>query len=195
MNELFRGKYRIPSVRLKHWDYSHPGYYFITICTKNRIPFFGTLNNGKMILNTFGEIIKKYWMEIPNHFSHVSIDEFIIMPEHIHGIIVIRERNNMIHNDDAINRRDAIHCRDAINRVSSNGGITNHNNPMLSNDSLGAIIRWLKGRTTFEIRKIHPHFSWQTRFCDRIVSDDEGLNNIREYIQYNPMKHSFRDKP
>ena len=89
MSEKFLNKYRIESARLKNWDYSSPGYYFITICTKNREFYFGDVKNNKMILSPMGKIAYDYWLKIPEHFPHVASDEFIVMPNHVHGILKI----------------------------------------------------------------------------------------------------------
>ena len=89
MNKLFKNKYRIKSIRLKDWDYSSNGYYYITICTKNRECIFGNVVNGKMGLSQIGEIVQKYWCEIPRHFKNTFLDEYMIMPNHMHGIIII----------------------------------------------------------------------------------------------------------
>ncbi len=91
--DLYRNKYRIDSTRLKGWDYSSPGYYFITICTKDRECFFGEIIKEKMYLSEIGEIAHRYWAEIPNHFNNVVLDEFVIMPNHVHGIIRKYPRN------------------------------------------------------------------------------------------------------
>ena len=110
MNNLFKNKYRIRSTRLQNWDYSSNGNYFITICTKNRHHYFGKIIDGKMQLSDIGIIAERYWNEIPNHFSCVILDEFIIMPNHIHGILVI-EKNNAIGNEIIAMRRDkALPC-------------------------------------------------------------------------------------
>ncbi|MCJ7446525.1 MAG: hypothetical protein MUO72_02415 [Bacteroidales bacterium] len=81
-------RYNPPSLKLRRiqgFDYSSPGKYFITICTKNKIPYFGKIENGEMILSELGQIAEKYWRKIPNHFRYVKLDEFIIMPDHLHG--------------------------------------------------------------------------------------------------------------
>lgn len=89
MPEKFRNKYRTDTIRLKNYDYSSNGYYFITICTKNRVHYFGKIIDQKMELSEIGKIAHKCWLEIPNHFPFVVLDESIIMPDHIHGIVVI----------------------------------------------------------------------------------------------------------
>ncbi len=86
---LYQNRYRIESARLKNWDYSSNGNYFITMCTKYRRHLFGKIINGEMILSEIGKIAYKYWQEIPNHFLFVRLDKFVIMPDHIHGIINI----------------------------------------------------------------------------------------------------------
>jgi len=178
MLEKFKGKYRIKSARLQNWDYSWNGLYFITICTQNREFYFGDVVKGEMILSAIGEIVKKYWYEIPKNFPFVELDEFVVMPNHIHGIIIINKK------DDNESHPD----RDAINRVCTDvGGITGIKNPMLS-DNLSRIIRWYKGRVSFESRKIHLDFTWQSRFHDHIIRNDESLQRIRDYISNNPIR-------
>ncbi|MEA2078018.1 MAG: transposase, partial [Candidatus Marinimicrobia bacterium] len=130
------------SLRLKNWDYGWNGIYYVTIQTNCSFSIFGEINNGKMILSKFGKIADRYWRDIPNRFSHVRLDEYVIMPDHIHGIVIIDKNKSS----------------DAINRVTTQninnchiGGITGNNNPMLY-QNLSRIIRWYKGRVTFEIR-------------------------------------------
>src|SRR3970040_2590542 len=182
--DLYKGKYRIESTRLEEWDYSSGsgvaikregswgtafGDYFVTICTKNQECVSGRIADGKMVLTRIGNIVKRYWLEVPEHFQNVKLDEFVIMPNHIHGIVIIENQ----------------HCRDAINGVS-----TRAHNPMLSGNSLSKIIRWYKGRCTFEVNKIQNtiHFAWQPRFYDHIIRNEKLLQKIREYIHNNPLK-------
>ncbi|MBP8944301.1 MAG: hypothetical protein KBG25_00115 [Paludibacteraceae bacterium] len=91
----FQNKYRIESIRLPGYDYSRPGAYFVTIVTYQRQCLFGNIFNGEMMLNECGEIVKNWWQEIPNHYSNVQLDEWVIMPNHIHGIIIINENNDV----------------------------------------------------------------------------------------------------
>jgi Transposase IS200 like. len=172
---LFNNKYRIESARLKGYDYSSSGEYFVTICAGGMIEYFGNVVNGEIKRNDVGEIAHQMWMEIPNHNKNVMTDEFIIMPNHVHGIIVLCEND---------------HGRDAINRVST-GGTTKSKNPMLMRQSLPYIIRQYKGRVSFEIHKTNSEFSWQSRFYDHIIRDEKGLNAIREYIHNNPAQWEY----
>ena len=90
---LYKDKYRVESIRLKNWDYTFNGYYFITICTKNKECYFGEIIDDKMILSEIGKIAHKYWQEIPKHFPFAQLDKFVIMPNHMHGIIIIDNGN------------------------------------------------------------------------------------------------------
>lgn len=87
MPEKFHNKYTINSSRLLGYDYSQNGMYFITICTRDKEEFFGEIENGKMKLNEMGEIADQFWLEIPRHFPFVKLDQHIIMPNHVHGIL------------------------------------------------------------------------------------------------------------
>ena len=91
--EIFRDKYRTNTIRLKSWDYTTPWWYFVTICTKNHKEFFGDIENNKMILNEYGKVAEECWRQIVIHCKKVELDYFIIMPNHVHGIIIINESN------------------------------------------------------------------------------------------------------
>ena len=82
------------SIRLKGYDYSQNGVYFVTICVQNRECLFGKIKNGEMILNNAGKMIEKYWHQIPEHYPNVILDVFVIMPNHVHGILIIDNGNN-----------------------------------------------------------------------------------------------------
>jgi len=179
-NKKFRNKYRIDSIRLKNYDYSKNGAYFITIVCKNRNHFFGeiikTQNTISMSLSKIGSIVQFYWNEIPNQFPYIELDEMVVMPNHIHGVLWIDH--------------DFMVDRDAINRVSiSTGGATGNHNPML-HDNLSRVVRWYKGRCTFEINKFHREslFAWQSKYHDRIIRNKKELNRIQNYIRKNPEK-------
>lgn len=99
MSDKFQNKYRIPSARLQNWDYGSNALYFVTICTAHRECYFGKIVNGKMILSEIGNIANQFWFEIPIHFPFVVLDEFVVMPNHVHGIIVINKPNNGRNNE------------------------------------------------------------------------------------------------
>lgn len=87
--EKFNNKYRTSSVRLQNWDYRWDGYYFITICTKDKEEYFGKIENGEMILSSLGVIANVLWYEIKNHAKNIELDAFVVMPNHIHGILIL----------------------------------------------------------------------------------------------------------
>src|SRR6056297_2136111 len=114
--DKFNGRYRISTTRLQNWDYGWNASYFITICTQNREQFFGEINNANMYLSKTGDLAKYYWYEIPKQFPYTKLDEFVVMPNHIHGIVIINKTTEC---ENAIKRWGAIKPRDAINRVST----------------------------------------------------------------------------
>ncbi|MGE3063189.1 MAG: hypothetical protein AB7T10_06095 [bacterium] len=87
--EYYRGEYSTQSQRLKAWNYVWGGYYFITIYTKNRKEYFGRIESAGMHLNEMGKIVRNNWLEIPCYFDNARIDEYIVMPNHLHGIIML----------------------------------------------------------------------------------------------------------
>ncbi len=108
--EKFRNKYRIQSTRMPGWDYSRGGKYFVTVCTHNRICYFGEVVNGKMLLNETGEIVKKFWLEIPTCFPDTFLDESQIMPNHFHGIIVMKRSSDNT-NTKQPNKSEQLECK------------------------------------------------------------------------------------
>ncbi|MEP7103162.1 MAG: hypothetical protein ABI721_00435 [Candidatus Dojkabacteria bacterium] len=121
--KFYKKKYYIPTTRLKNHDYSAYGMYFITICTKYRGKYFGIIKNNKMYLSTMGKIAYKYWNEIPTHYPNVILDEFIVMPDHMHGVLIFMP--NVMHNIETHN------CASLTNDPNSN---RNHNCASLMND-------------------------------------------------------------
>jgi REP element-mobilizing transposase RayT len=91
MSEKFKGLYRNETFRAQWWDYRSEGSYHITICTENRVHYFGEIINEQMCLSEIGKLAHQFWSEIPKHFPHIQLDEFVIMPNHIHGILIIRD--------------------------------------------------------------------------------------------------------
>ncbi len=158
------------STRLKNYDYSQNGFYFVTVCVRDKKCLFGEIVDGVMFLNKIGEVAQKYLQELPNKFPDVALDEFVIMPNHFHAILII-------------NRRDVIYHVRSLARSRLNADAIN-----LVPTGLSAIIRYYKGRTKFEIGKIDKNFDWQSRFYDHIIRDEKSLDLVREYIVNNPLK-------
>jgi putative transposase len=90
----YQKKYRVPSARTQWWDYSWAAAYFITICTKNRAHYFGRIDNQKMHLSQVGVLADVFWHEIPKHFNTVELGAFVIMPNHMHGLLIIHSSEN-----------------------------------------------------------------------------------------------------
>jgi putative transposase len=176
MFDKFNDKYRIKSARLADYDYRNEGLYFVTICTKNRAHFFGTCENGIILLNDLGKMAEDFWLEIPIHFPNVSLDEFVIMPNHIHGIVCINEKNEI--------ERSSVETYNYTSlQMPKNSHFQNLSAPA---KSLSTIIRAFKTVVTTESRKINPNFAWQPRFHDSIIRDVQSFENIKKYIINNP---------
>ena len=139
-----------------------------------------------MILNDVGRMAEKYWLEITNHFSFVRLDEYVVMPNHVHGILVI---NNILNGDISLNGgvetpNLGVSTTD-VKKLYKCGG----HNKQWKPGSLGVIINQYKRQCTIKIRKnLNPNFAWQTRFYDHIIRNDKSLNKIRQYIIDNPLK-------
>lgn len=193
--DKFKNKYRISSARLQSWDYGSTGAYFITICTDDREYFFGEIMNDEMELNAAGKLAEKYWLEIPDHFRFIQLANFVVMPNHVHGILIIDKTNN--NDGDPVETRLIASLPTSPTpppppspqnqqSIKNAGGFAENKNPML-HENISRVIRWYKGRCTFEIRKIHFDFSWQSRFHDHIIRDVESFERIQFYIETNPM--------
>ncbi|MCD6367438.1 MAG: hypothetical protein J7L46_07865 [Bacteroidales bacterium] len=193
--DKFKNKYRIPSARLQSWDYGWNGSYFITICTKNREYFFGKIKNGKMELSEIGKITEKYWHEIPQHFSFVKLGAFVVMPNHIHGIIIIDKKsddNNPIVSETVVVETPKLGVSTITTPVPTEPK-TGGKNQKWKSGTLGAIINQYKRICTINSRKIEPYFAWQPRFYDHIIRNEKSFQKISEYIINNP-KNWINDK-
>ena len=191
MPKRFRNKYRIASTRLQNWNYAWNAAYYVTVCTNNRECYFGEIVKEEMNLSEIGAIADKYWKTIPKHFSFVMLDEYVIMPNHIHGIIVINNPNHL-------NKRNENHDTDvetlhATSLHGSNPDPDKNRNEKMAEispkpGSLSTIIRSYKSSVTKHARQINPDFTWQPRFFDHVIRNNESFNKIRYYIWDNPKK-------
>lgn len=180
MSRKFQNKYRISSARLQNWDYGANGAYFITICTQNREHFFGEIVETQFIASELGILAEKYWLEIPKHFPYVELGNFVIMPNHVHGILII-DKNASV--SESVETRLIASLHETTNKT---GGFAGNKTPMLQ-DNISRIIRWYKGRCSFEMRKSHADFGWQSRFHDHIIRNEKSFETIQNYIENNPM--------
>lgn len=168
----FQGRYRTDTVRLQSHDYRAPGWYFITICTHRRQPFFGTIRNGIMGLSQAGCIAAQEWLRTAAVRPYVRLDRWIVMPNHIHGLLGITTETPV-----ETSRRDVT------------GGTTAKRTPRLQAHSVGAIIGQYKSVCTKRIRRgIRPDFAWQARFYDHVVRNRRSFDRIRRYIASNPQR-------
>ena len=207
----FQNKYRIPSARLQSWDYASAGMYFITICTKDRLHFFGEIENREMDLSEIGSIALSEWIKTPQIRSDMNIElgEFVVMPNHFHAIIIIGKNvYNTKNNGGATNGiatadgRDAMHCvsthcvsthcvsTHCVSRVQQNTihnpNSTNQFGPQSKN--LASIIRGFKSSITTYARKNNIIFDWQPLFHDHIIRSIADYERVSNYILHNPRK-------
>jgi len=152
-------------IRLNGYDYSQDGYYFVTICTKNHEEFFGEIRNGRMRLNHIGTIAAKFWQQIPDHFLFARLDEWVVMPNHVHGILVIE--------------------KPFVRRSVGDADLR----PLRQKMLLPKIIHGFKSSFTRYVHMIDAEspFAWQRSYHDHIIRNQRSLDHIREYIHWNPM--------
>ncbi|XWN36943.1 MAG: transposase [Balneola sp.] len=180
MSEGFKNKYRNETTRLKSWNYGWNGSYFITICAKNRERYFGEIETGEMYLSEIGKIANQCWVEIPDHYPFVKLGEFVIMPNHVHGIIIIDKK------DDGRFSKSNVGTQDFASLHASNIKQASLNKFGPQSQNLASIIRGFKIGVTKQARKSRTDFQWQARYYDHIIRDQESFNDISEYIKMNP---------
>ena len=171
------------SIRLKNWDYGSPGFYFITICSYGRQAIFGEIINGEMILSELGKIIKEEWSKTPVIRKNIKLMDFIIMPNHIHGIIIITENVN-----DAVganrwfaqdeNQNDFILSK-FVDAKRATQRVAPTPRPFLKSNSLGSIIGQFKSIVT---KRSQQNNVWQRNYYDHIIRNEKDLYNIQGYI-------------
>ena len=164
-------KHHRRSIRLKGYDYGQAGAYYVTICTHERRMLFGAINNGEMHLNDPGQVAQWIWNALPEYFPTIELDQFVVMPNHLHGIL--------------------------INRGTGKHAIPLSLLPMpmsSPNPLLGQIIRRFKALTSYYIHAAGvAEFAWQERFHDHVVQNIFELQRIREYIINNPARWAEDD--
>jgi REP element-mobilizing transposase RayT len=207
MSEKFQDKYRIPSARWQNWDYGWNGAYFITICTAGHECVFGEILDGKMILSNLGIIADVFWHEIKNHCNTVELDAFVVMPNHIHGILLLtgNEKNGDdyfgCHDEDIDDDSggDVVETRHALSLRQNPQNPQNSQHPQppptpgqqrfrnQGKNTVSSIIGSYKSAVAKHAHRLGFNFDWQSRFHDHIIRSDGAYQRISAYIQNNPL--------
>jgi len=176
-------KPRRRSIRLAGYDYTEPGVYFVTVCVQGKKCLFGQISAGEMQLNRWGKVAVDCWQAIPMHFMNVELDAFIVMPNHVHGILVITET-------PAVGATHASPARDiagGTNRATHASPLRGSRGP--KRGSVGAMVGAYKSAVTKRInakRRRRGVTWWQRNYYEHVIRDDAEWNLVREYIVHNP---------
>lgn len=178
------------SIRLQGYDYSQNNAYFVTICTKDHLPLFGDVVDGKVILSLIGRIAVKCWLAIPEHHEIAQINEFVFMPNHMHGIIIINDQN--------IRRGVQLNAQSGQKGVFSNAPTNDYYSKISpGRNTLSLIIRTYKAAVTKLCRGDGiEYFCWQRNYYEHVIRNDSDLYRSRKYIRENPLKWDIdRENP
>jgi putative transposase len=189
-------KHHRRSIRLRGYDYSSEGAYFVTICTHDRACLFGQVVEGEMVLNEIGKIAEQEWLNTPEKRPNVVLDEFIVMPNHVHGIIIIDNSvgayRNTPRQDDPSPRQDDPSPRQDDPSPRQDGRTSESQAPFRSpSGTLGAIVRGFKSASTKQIniyRNTPGIPVWQRNYYEHIIRNADAHNRIRAYIVNNPRR-------
>jgi len=188
------------SLRLRDYDYAASGAYFVTVCTQHRVCLFGDVVNNTVWLNEYGDIVLACWDDIPAHFTHVDLDAFVVMPNHVHGIIVLTDR---------MQTTPFIHVPPVSPGAQHAAPfpVSRTPRPHVQPGSLGAIVRAFKSAVTQRINALRRGGTgaaccaptststiltssaspiWQRNYYEHVIRNEAALHRLREYIQNNP---------
>jgi REP element-mobilizing transposase RayT len=196
-------KHHRRSVRLKGYDYAQPGAYFVTICVRDRKCLLGKIINDQVQKSEYGRVAESFWAQIPVRFPNVSIDVFVVMPNHIHAIVMIHGPTRRgavtaplggvtppLRQDGALGG-----VTPPLRQGGASGGVT----APLRRPTLGQVVAYYKYETTKQINQVRGTPGcpfWQRGFYDHVVRNERDLNAVREYVANNPLKWALdRDNP
>ena len=168
-------KHHRRSIRLSGYDYSQKGIYFVTVCTQNREHLFGKIENGEMQMNDAGRMVEFTWFDLPNHNSHIVLDEFVVMPDHVHGVILITDGNADVD-------------------VGAGSEPAPTEPTPTERHPLSEIVRQFKtfsAKRVNQIRGITGIPVWQRDYYEHIIRNDAELDHVRQYIANNPAKWDY----
>ena len=182
--EKYQNKYRIQFARLQGYDYTQEGLYFITICTHNREHYFGEIIDKKMQLSNIGVLADVFWYEIKNHTKNVELHQFVVMPNHVHGVLEIVGKRDDVSDDtnvdtDVDTSVETMHVVEtmhasSLQQISPKPG------------SVSRIIGAYKSAVTKHAHRLGYDFEWQSRFYDHIIRNNSDFKRIENYIINNP---------
>lgn len=183
----YKNKYRSESARATWWNYGWAGAYFITICTKNRNPYFGGIILGepnKMILSNCGVLADVFWHEIPHHAKNVELGAFVVMPNHIHGILILSSDSDLSESESHVHVRTG----HALSQQFPQSPDLSESQKRFRNqgkNTISSIIGSYKSAVTKHANRLGFEFGWQTRFHDHIIRNDAEYQRINDYIESN----------
>ena len=194
---LYQNKFRVETTRLKNWNYASDGWYFITICTKGRENIFGIIEHGTMILNQYGRIAEQCWFDLPNHYFNLILDAFVIMPNHLHGIMIIDNTRETVLSVNGVGVETGLKpvstdTQPNMNTQPQSDTQPNMNKQPKSSTNQHGLFEFVRALKTFSSRRMNEldntagKSRWQLRFHDHIIRDKEELHRIQQYIFNNP---------
>lgn len=167
-------------LRLADFDYSHPGVYFVTTCLQQRAALLGTIVEGDVHLGERGDIVLACWQDLPRHYPFLQLDEFVVMPDHVHGLLFL---------EDDLAEHPALSPVDAMGLLAERAGLRPAPTADLKRPSLSEVVRALKSfsaRQVNAVRGTPGKAFWQRGFFERVVRNREEVRDIRRYIRENP---------
>lgn len=186
--EKYKNKYRIASTRAQWWDYGWNGAYFITICTQDQQHFFGKIQEGRMLLSHLGLIADILWHEIPNHSAFVKLGNFVVMPNHIHGILILDSPH--VETGYALSLRPIGANTQTDEQSSNRKTIGQQRFQNIGKNTVSSIIGAYKSAVTKHANRLGLPNAWQPRFHDNIIRSTADYQRISNYIKNNPAKWS-----
>lgn len=162
------------SIRLPYFDYSQPAAYFITICARERKPLFGEVILGKTALNASGKIVEECWLELPRHVANAQLGPFVVMPNHLHGILILNQ---------------------SAHHAVPKGIAEKRRFGAVAQGSVSAIVRSFKAASTLRIRRAADDPTvhiWQRNYYEHVIRDADDFQKTAEYIRRNPERWENR---
>ncbi len=196
--DLYQNKYRIPSARAQWWNYGWNAAYFITICTANRECLLGNVSDGKMQLSRAGVIADICWHEIKNHAHNIELGEFVIMPNHIHGILILNADDDSAENTAVVpaavetGHALSLHNHPPQNpparQIQPQKTIGQERFQNIGKNTISSIVGSYKSAVTKHANRLGIETGWQPRFHDHIIQNPQEYERITDYILNNPAK-------